>query len=200
MDGYPPPPPSVREEGLAAERALTELSVIECTFQWRCSSSGSRVMCRFVETCWKRQILTFGHWRPLVIWSLTWPKKWPQRMPLTACRYIHGPGAELEGGGECSNTPDNACSAPSTGPARVKNWRCWRRLKFWPFRSENVWNDVTKTSLKKDKVRSNLPKVNLHKLIKLSPWNFQYPSGHQFYIVCASINVLPTICWPNMTL
>ena len=33
---------------------------IECVFFPRCNSSGSRVMCQFVEQCWNRQNLTFG--------------------------------------------------------------------------------------------------------------------------------------------
>ena len=43
---------------------------IECAFSRRCSSSGSRVMCRFVEKkCWKLQNMTFG--------DLWWPDLWP---------------------------------------------------------------------------------------------------------------------------
>ena len=38
-------------------------------FWGRCSSSGSRVMWRFVEKCWKRQNLTFGD----LWWSDLWP-------------------------------------------------------------------------------------------------------------------------------
>ena len=40
--------------------------VINCAFEGRCSSSGSRVMCRFVEKYWKRQNLSFDLWWPLV--------------------------------------------------------------------------------------------------------------------------------------
>ena len=43
--------------------------IYECTFPGCCSSSGSRVMCRFVEKCWKRQNLTFG--------DLWWPDLLP---------------------------------------------------------------------------------------------------------------------------
>ena len=42
---------------------------IKCAFEGRCSSSGSRVMCRFVEKFWKRQNLTVG--------DLWWPDLWP---------------------------------------------------------------------------------------------------------------------------
>ena len=48
---------------------------IECAFLGRCSSSGSRVMCRCVEKCWKRQN---DLWWPLITWYLTWPKNWPK--------------------------------------------------------------------------------------------------------------------------
>ena len=68
---------------------------IECAFLRRTSSSGFRVMCRFVEKCWKRQNLTFGDFR--------WPDLWPDlkmikavsswfftlfQMPLTTCRCM----------------------------------------------------------------------------------------------------------------
>ena len=68
---------------------------VECVFPWRCSSSGSRVICQFVEKCWNRQNLTFR--------DLWWPDPWPDlkndwssffmtltlfRIPLTACRYM----------------------------------------------------------------------------------------------------------------
>ena len=76
-------------------------------------------MCRFVEKCWKRQNLTFGD----LWWSGLWPDlKMTEAVPswfLTFFRMsLHGPGAELEG---VFPPPGRARSAPSTGPARVKN-------------------------------------------------------------------------------
>ena len=73
---------------------------IECTFLGRSSSSGSRVMFRFVEQCWKRQNLTFG--------DLWWPDFWPDQnigrslsviifyaLSIAAYRVsLRGPGAE----------------------------------------------------------------------------------------------------------
>ena len=47
----------------------TVTRAIKCAFAGRCSSSGSRVMCQFVEKCWKRQNLTL-----LDLW---WPDLWP---------------------------------------------------------------------------------------------------------------------------
>ena len=48
---------------------------IECAFQWHCSTSGSRVMCRFVEKYWK-DIDNIWPWWPLLTWFWLYPKKW----------------------------------------------------------------------------------------------------------------------------
>ena len=75
---------------------------IECAFEGRCSSSGCRVMCRFVEKCWKRQNL--NPWWPLV----TWPDLKIDRnlsvtlfdaLSIAAYVSLRCPGAELEGEG-----------------------------------------------------------------------------------------------------
>ena len=95
---------------LRAQRRKSVKRAIECAILGRCSSSGSRVMCRFVEKCWKRQTLTFG--------DLWWPDLWPNLKndrPIFVmifgalsnaayCVSLHGPGAEL-GVGEVFKHP-----------------------------------------------------------------------------------------------
>ena len=98
-------------------------------------------MSRFVEKRWKRQNLTLG--------DLRWPDLWPDLKndrtsfvmifgALSNAAYrmsLHGPGAELEGGG--SNTPTARRAAARCG---LKSWRnpVLSRLKvfhpyrFWP--------------------------------------------------------------------
>ena len=76
---------------------------IECAFARRCSSSGARVICRFVEKCWKRQNLTFGDlWWPdfspdlKIDWSLSVIIFYPLSI-AAYCVSHHDLGAELEG-------------------------------------------------------------------------------------------------------
>ena len=109
-------------------RTLQRKSVkraIECVFLRRSSSSGSRVMCRFIENCWKRRNLAFG--------DLWWPDLWRDlkiyrssfvlTFAIAAyCVSLHGPGAELEGVFK-HPTPHLARWAPSRDPARVKGIR-----------------------------------------------------------------------------
>ena len=77
---------------------------MECALPGRSSSSDSRVMCWFVENCWKRQNLIFGD-----LWS---PDLWPDLKNdrtslvrifgvLSNAAYrvsLHGPWAELDEG------------------------------------------------------------------------------------------------------
>ena len=56
---------------MRAQRRRCVKRAIECAFSGRFSSAGSRVMCRFVEKCWKRSNLTFGE-----VW---WPDLWPDQ-------------------------------------------------------------------------------------------------------------------------
>ena len=74
--------------GHLSERALKELA-IECAFPRRCISSGSRIMCRFLEKCWKAK---FDVWWYPVTWPLIWPKKWPNQFRHEGpfeCRLPH---------------------------------------------------------------------------------------------------------------
>ena len=87
---------------LRAQQRKSVKRTIKCAFAGRCSSSGSRVMCRFVEKCWKRQNLTL-----LDLW---WPDLWPDLKndrtsfvmifgALSNAAYrmsLHDPGAELD--------------------------------------------------------------------------------------------------------
>ena len=81
---------------------------IECSNALqRCSFSGSRVMCRFVEKCWNRQNLTFG--------DLWWPDLKNDRSSLFMICYalsnavyrvsLQGPWAELDGRGDVQTPP-----------------------------------------------------------------------------------------------
>ena len=95
---------------------------IECAFAGRCNSSGSRIMSRFVEKCWKQLNLTYG--------DLWWPDLWTDlindrtsfvmifgALSNTAYRMsLRGSGAYLEGGVQTSNNPPR----PAAGYTRVK--------------------------------------------------------------------------------
>ena len=81
--------PLVESEHIPERKSVKR--VIECAFPRRCSSSGFRVMCQFVEKCWKRQNLTFGDlWWPDLknIAAVSWWFLALFRMPVTACRYM----------------------------------------------------------------------------------------------------------------